>query len=73
MGTPATDLEIRKWVSERFGFEPKPGWIAHCRRLCDLQVPDVPAYQESRLDPCPLERQAAIMKAFRHFGLIPKP
>jgi hypothetical protein len=64
-----TDLAIRKWVRDRFGFHPEASWIAHFKRLCGLQLDDVRAYQ-SRVNPCPLERQPAIMKAFRHFGLI---
>jgi hypothetical protein len=34
-------------------------------------VEDVRTYQQSRFSPCPLERQDAIFKAFRHFGLLP--
>lgn len=68
---PPTDQEIQKWVEDRYGFVPESAWIAHCKRLCGLPVEDFRAYQQSRFSPCPLERQDAIMKAFRHFGVLP--
>ena len=69
---PATDREIQKWVEERHGFIPTSAWIAHCKRLCGLAVEDASAYQQSKFSPCPLERQDAIIKAFRHFGMLPE-
>jgi hypothetical protein len=68
---PTADEQIQHWVRDRYHFVPQPGWIAHCKRLCALPVEDVRAYQQSRFDPCPLEHQDGILKAFRHFGLLP--
>jgi hypothetical protein len=72
MQQPATDREIQEWVQQRHGFFPTSVWIAHCRRLCGLAVENLSAYQQSRFEPCPLERQEAIIKAFRHFGMLPE-
>jgi hypothetical protein len=66
-----TDRKIQEWVQERHGFLPTIVWIAHCRRLCGLAVENLSAYQQSRFKPCPLERQDAIIKAFRYFGMLP--
>jgi hypothetical protein len=68
---PTADEQIQRWVRDRYHFVPQPAWIAHCKRLCGLPVENMRAYQQSRLSPCPLEHQAAILKAFRHFGLLP--
>jgi hypothetical protein len=63
----ATDLEIQKWVEERHGFVPHPGWIEHCRELCGL-----PAETLYTASPCPPDKQVAIKQAFRHFGMLPQ-
>jgi hypothetical protein len=68
---PATDQEIRKWVHRHFGFWPEPAWIAHCKRLCSLPAEDVGLYQQPESNPCPSEKQAAVIKALRHFGMLP--
>jgi hypothetical protein len=68
---PATDQEIRKWVHRHFGFWPEAAWIAHCKRLSSLPVEDVRLYQQSQFVPCPLEKQSAVIKALRHFGMLP--
>ena len=68
-----TDREIQNWLYERFHFWPEPAWIAHCKLLCGLTVKHVRSYQQSRFNPCPLDRQDAVIKALRHFKLIPEP
>ena len=68
--TPPTDREIQHWVRQQFAFLPKLAWIAHCKILCSLPGADARAYQLARFDPSPLERQDAIIKAFRHFKMI---
>ncbi len=67
---PTTDLEIQKWVERHFGFRPEVDWIAHCKRLCDLPIEDVRAFQKSRFCLCPEHRQPAIKQAFRYFGML---
>ncbi len=68
--TRTTAREIQDWVRQEFGFIPKQSWIAHCKILCGLSVADARTHQLARFDPCPLERQDAIIKAFRHFKMI---
>jgi hypothetical protein len=68
---PATDQEIGKWVLRHFGFWPEPAWITHCKRLRSLPVQNVGLYEQSQFNPCPLEKQSAVIKAFRHFGMLP--
>ena len=38
----ATYQEIRKWVLQNYGFEPKTCWIAHCKELNGLPLGSVP-------------------------------
>ena len=67
----ATYKEIQKWVQQRFGFVPETCWIAHCKEIYGLPLRDVPNRQgEKRVKPCPPQKQAAIKKAFQHFGLL---
>jgi len=70
---PATDLEIQRWAQQHFGFYAEAAWIAHCKRLCSLPAADIRTYQQSQFNPCPLVKQAAVIKAFRYFGMIPTP
>jgi hypothetical protein len=72
MRQPVTYLEIQKWVYRRHGFIPKTCWIAHCKELCGLPLGAAANRQEGaeRSDPCPLEKQAPIKQAFRHFGML---
>jgi len=65
------DEQIQHWVSDRYGFVPSPAWIADCKRLCGVPVDNVRAYQQSRFNPCPTQHRDAIIKAFRHFGILP--
>ena len=75
MGQAATYLEIQEWVYRHHGFIPKTSWIAHCKELYDLPRGTAPNRQEGakRSELCPLERQAAIKLAFRHFGMLSTP
>jgi len=67
----ATYQEIRKWVLQNYGFEPKTGWIAHCKELNGLPLGSAPDREgEDRVEPCPPNKQPAITKAFQHFGLL---
>jgi hypothetical protein len=75
MGHPprTTDQEIQKWVHEEFRFWPQPVWIEHCKILCGLPAGDVRNHQLARFNPCPLDKQDAIVKSFRHFKMISEP
>jgi hypothetical protein len=65
------DEQIQHWVREHYGFVPSPAWIAYCKRQYGVPVDNVRAYQQSRFNPCPPQHQDAIVKAFRHFGILP--
>ncbi len=69
----ATYGEIKSWVRERYGWQPKSCWIAHCKELAGLPVSRAPNRQGTgteRAEPCPPEKQEAIFSAFRHFKML---
>lgn len=68
--TRTTARGIPNLIRHDFGFMQKQAWIARCKILSGLSGADVRTHQLARFDPCPLERQAAIIKAFRHFKMI---
>jgi hypothetical protein len=70
----ATYKAIHGWVKDRFGFAPKPCWIAHAKELLGLPVRCAPNRMraDSRSNPYPEHRKAALVAAFIHFGMIPK-
>jgi hypothetical protein len=62
---------IRAWVYAHHGFSPRTGWIAHTKELNGLTLrPTHNRRDSTRVDPCPLERRAAIEEALRHFGIL---
>ena len=67
-----TYSEIQRYVKDKHGFQPKRCWIAHMKELCSLPVKQANNRYDpnSRTNPCPVEKQAAMMEAFRHFGMI---
>ena len=71
MRQSATYKEIQTWVQQRFGFVPETCWIAHCKEIHGLPLRDAPNRQGGkRVKPCPPEKEAAIKKAFQHFGML---
>jgi hypothetical protein len=63
--------QIQRFVQQRHGFVPTPGWIAHVKRLRGLPTRRATTRAGgSRLVPCPPEKREAIEEALRHFGLI---
>lgn len=68
----ATYKAIQGWVRDSFGFVPKTCWIAHLKELLGLPVRAAPNRMrlDSRSNPCPESRKAALIAAFIHFGLI---
>jgi 23S rRNA (uracil1939-C5)-methyltransferase len=68
----ATYQEIQKWVEQHHGFQPKTGWIAHCKELQGVPLREAANRRGTeRLDPCPPDKRTAIIQAFRHFGMVP--
>ena len=67
----ATYAEIEEWIRERYGWRPKTCWIAHCKEIAGLDRRDAPNRRgRDRLVPCPREKRAAIIQAFRHFKML---
>jgi len=67
----ATYKEIQEYVFERNAWRPKTCWIADAKEKCGIKVK--PAYNrrdESRVNPCPAHKLAAIKEAFVHFSMI---
>jgi hypothetical protein len=63
---------IQRWVKDKFGFVPKTCWIAHLKELLGMPVRVAPnrVRLDSRSNPCPEHRKAALFAAFIHFGII---
>ena len=67
----ATYKEIQHYVKSNYGYVPKSCWIAHCKEMSGLAPRRSPRrYGERRVYPCPPERKATIVEAFRHFEMI---
>lgn len=64
--------DIQEYVKANCGYIPKTCWIAHTKEICGL-APRV-AYNRNDINkrafPCPVAKQADIIKALKHFGLI---
>ena len=66
---PVTDLDIERWVEQRYGFVPHPFWIAHCKELY-LPAVENPGDPRKLWHECPPEKRLIIREAFAHFGLL---
>lgn len=66
-----TYKNIQKWVKDNYGFVPKTCWIAHCKEMYNIPVTKAPNRQSnSRMFPCPQEKEEAIKSSFQYYGLI---
>jgi hypothetical protein len=62
-----SDVDIQRWLEQRYGFVPHPFWIQHCKELY------LGAEQSLHRKPwhdCPADMRLTIREAFAHFGLI---
>lgn len=68
----ATYKEIQTYVKERHGFAIKTCWIANMKEICGLPVRVAPNRHslDSRVHPCPADKQEIIKEAFQHFGMM---
>ena len=66
----ATYPEIRDWVKTKYGWKPRPCWIAHCKELKGLEPKKAPNRKCPRKHPCPENKREPIFAAFRHFDMI---
>jgi hypothetical protein len=68
----ATYKQIQNHVKETHGYVPKSCWTAHMKEVCGLN-PKMSARRhssESRVHPCPVDKQDHIRKSFQHFKMI---
>jgi hypothetical protein len=67
----ATYSEIQDYVKGKYHFTPKSCWIADVKERNGLPVRR--AYNrisDTRTNPCPEDKVASIIDAFRHFRMI---
>jgi len=68
----ATYKEIQEYVKLNYGYTPKSCWISHMKEICDLKPRISPRRYSpnSRVYPCPPDKQKDIQEAFKHFKMI---
>ena len=68
----ATYKDIQTYVKNENGYVVKTCWIAHMKELHGLK-PRVSARRispDKRVHPCPENKQADILAAFKHFEMV---
>ena len=69
----ATYQKIKAYVQEKHGLNVSNLYIAQIKDKCGLDKRDnynLPKSEDAKVPICPPEKEAAIMDAFRHFGMI---
>ena len=69
----ATYEQIKDYVLQRTGMKVSSLYISQVKRKCGLEVGDSynkPKSEEAKRPQCPPEKEAAIMDALKHFGII---
>jgi hypothetical protein len=68
----ATYKEIQDYVKKQKGYTPKTCWIAHVKEISGLKPKKANNRQasNSRVHPCPTEKQKDIREAFSHFKML---
>ena len=69
----ATYEQIKDYVLQQTGMKVSSLYISQVKRKCGLEVGDSynkPKSEEAKRPQCPPEKEAAIMDALRHFGMI---
>ena len=69
----ATYPQIKEYVLEQAGLKVSSLYISQIKRKCGLDVGDSynkPKSESAKVSQCPPEKEAAIMDALRHFGMI---
>ena len=66
-----TNNDLKKYIKNKYGFEPKNAWISHAKQIYGLPVRN-PSYAigEKRPWPCPKKRLPQLKDAFEHFELL---
>jgi hypothetical protein len=63
-----SDADIQRWVTDRYGFAPRPSWIAECKDL--YLVPFNRPNPRPTSDRCPPDKRLIIREAFVFLGLL---
>jgi 23S rRNA (uracil1939-C5)-methyltransferase len=69
----ATYHEIKDYVLEQTGLKVSTLYIAQIKQKCGIierENYNKPKSEDARQPQCPPEKEAAIMDALRHFGMI---
>lgn len=68
-----TYKRIQEYVQEKYGFKVHTAYIAEVKRKCGLDVGqnyNLSKKENAKVPKCPPEKEAAIMDALKHFGMI---
>ena len=68
----ATYPQIKQWIKKHHGWSVQHDcWIAHCKELAGLSPRRAwNRAARGRAVPCPPDKQAAIIQAFEHLGML---
>ena len=72
----ATYPQIKEYVLEHTGLKVSNLYISQIKRKCGIEVGknyNLPKSEDSRQPQCPPEKEKAIRKAFKYFGMISHP
>lgn len=64
---------IKEYILGKYGFKVSTLYIAQIKRKCGLELGEnhnKSKKENSKVPECPKEKEAAIMDALRHFGMI---
>lgn len=69
----ATYDEIKAYVLEKHGLKVSSLYISQVKRTCGLDVGqnyNLSKKEDAKVPQCPPEKEAAIMEALKHFGMV---
>ena len=69
----ATYDEIKAYVLEKYGLKVSSLYISQVKRKCGLDVGpnyNLSKKEDAKVPQCPPEKEAAIMEALKHFGMV---
>ena len=69
----ATYEQIKAYVLEKYGLKVSSLYISQIKRKCGLDIGqnyNLSKKEDAKVPQCPLEKEAAIMDALKHFQMI---
>lgn len=70
----ATYEQIKTYVLEKYGLKVSSLYISQVKRKCGLEIGqnyNLSKKEDAKVPKCPPEKEAAIIDALRHFGVVP--